>query len=157
MEYISGGELFNYIVKNKRLSEFEASNFFSQIINAVEEIHKNKICHRDLKPENILLSSDNKILKIIDFGLSNEYVDYLTTPCGSPCYAAPEMVRGKKYNGLYIDIWACGIILFAMVYGYLPFDDKDNEKLFHKILKCNLTFPPNEKIFISNECKDLIK
>ncbi len=157
MEYISGGELFNYIVKNKRLTELESSFFFNQIINGLEEIHKYHICHRDLKPENLLLTSDNKIIKIIDFGLSNEYIDYLNTPCGSPCYAAPEMIKGRKYNGLSIDIWACGIILFAMVYGFLPFDDKDNEKLFNKILKCNLVFPPNDKIYVSNECKDLIK
>ena len=157
MEYISGGELFNYIVKNKRLSESESSFFFNQIIKGIEEIHKYNICHRDLKPENLLLTSENKILKIIDFGLSNEYSDYLSTPCGSPCYAAPEMIKGRKYNGLSIDIWACGIILFAMVYGFLPFDDKDNEKLFGKILKCNLVFPSNDKIYVSNECKDLIK
>ncbi len=157
MEYVSGGELFNYIVKNKRLTELESSFFFYQIIQGVEEIHKYHICHRDLKPENLLLTSDKKTIKIIDFGLSNEYIDYLNTACGSPCYAAPEMIKGRKYNGLSIDIWACGIILFAMVYGYLPFDDKDNEKLFSKILKCNLVFPPNDKIYVSNECKDLIK
>lgn len=155
MEYAPGGELFNYIVKNEKISENESSYFFSQIIHGIEEIHKKKICHRDIKPENLLLTS-NKIIKIIDFGLSNEYDKYLSTPCGSPCYASPEMIHGVKYNGLSVDLWASGIILFAMICGYLPFDDKNNEKLFQKILQCKVEFPPKEETKISDECKDLI-
>ena len=156
MEYVSGGELFNYIVDHDKLSEKEASFFLVQIINGIKEIHKKNICHRDIKPENLLLTEE-KIIKIIDFGLSNEYTDYLTTQCGSPCYAAPEMIRGMKYNGLMIDLWACGIILFAMLCGYLPFDDKDNNILFRKILQCKLEFPSEEETKLSNEAKDLIK
>ena len=74
------------------------------------------------------------------------------TPCGSPCYASPEMVAGKKYNGIKIDIWSTGIILYAMLCGYLPFEDKDNEILFKKILECKIEFPDN----LSNMVKDLI-
>ena len=155
MEYISGGELFNYIVINEKLNEKEASFFFCQLINGIKEIHKKKICHRDIKPENLLLT-EKKLIKIIDFGLSNEYVDFLSTQCGSPCYAAPEMIRGKKYNGLLIDLWACGIILFAMLCGYLPFDDKDNNILFRKILQCKVEFPDEKETFLSKEAKDLI-
>ena len=156
MEYVTGGELFNYIVNNEKLSEKEASFFFVQLIYGIKEIHTKKICHRDIKPENLLLT-ENKIIKIIDFGLSNEYSDFLTTQCGSPCYAAPEMIRGMKYNGLMIDLWACGIILFAMLCGYLPFDDRDNNILFRKILQCKLEFPNENETLLSDEAKDLIK
>ena len=155
MEYVPGGELFNYIVKNKRLTENEASFFYSQIIHIIQEIHKHKICHRDLKPENLLLTQ-NKTIKIIDFGLSNEYIDYLMTPCGSPCYASPEVIKGMKYSGLGIDLWASGIILFSMLCGYLPFDDKNNDVLFKKILKCKIEFPKNNNVIISEKAKDLI-
>jgi 5'-AMP-activated protein kinase, catalytic alpha subunit len=97
---------------------------------------------RDLKPENLLICED-KLLKIIDFGLSNTYSDeeLLKTPCGSPCYAAPEMLKGKKYNGLQIDIWSTGIILYAMINGFLPFEDENNTILYKKIIECNLQFP----------------
>ena len=156
MEYVSGGELFNYIVKNKRLNENETSFFYSQIIHIIQEIHKHKICHRDLKPENLLLTQ-NKTIKLIDFGLSNEYEDYLYTPCGSPCYASPEVIKGLKYSGLAIDLWASGIILYSMLCGYLPFDDKNNDNLFRKILKCRIEFPTKKNLIISENAKDLIK
>ena len=153
MEFVPCGELFNYIVEKERLKEKEASFFYSQIIHGLSEINKKRICHRDIKPENLLLNK-KKIIKIIDFGLSNEYIDTLDTQCGSPCYAAPEIIRGNKYNGLMVDLWASGIILFAMLFGFLPFDDKDNNILFRKILECNLEFPKN--IEVSKEAKDLI-
>ena len=154
MDYCSKGELFDYIVKKTKLTEEETSFFFYQIINAIEYIHKKNIVHRDLKPENLLLTENNKI-KIIDFNLSNYFYknNLLSTPCGSPCYAAPEMVSGKKYNGFKTDIWAIGIILYAMSCGYLPFEDSDNEILFQKILECDLEFPN----FLSFECIDIIK
>ena len=155
MEYISGGELFNYLVEKGHLDELETSFFFSQLIHGIEEIHKHKICHRDLKAENLLIT-ENKTLKIIDFGLSNEYIDTLSSACGSPCYAAPEMIRGKKYYGLGVDLWAAGIILFAMLYGYLPFDDSNNEILFRKILECKIDFPSEDEIHISDNAKNLI-
>ena len=155
MEYCEGGELFNYIVKKRRLSEEESSFFFYQIINGLEYIHSLNMVHRDLKPENLLLTKDH-ILKIIDFGLSNYFYDkndLLSTPCGSPCYASPEMVSGKKYNGFKVDIWSTGIILYAMLCGFLPFEDKNNEILFKKIRRCKLEFPH----YISLISKDLIK
>ena len=155
MEYASGGELFNYINEHKRLTEEEASLFFTQLIYGVKEIHKKKICHRDIKPENLLIS-EKKIIKIIDFNLSKEYSDMLSSQTGSPCYAAPEVIKGMKYNGLMIDLWACGITLFGMICGYLPFDDKDNNIVFQKILECNIIFPDEKKIKVSSEAKDLI-
>ena len=156
MEYCEGGELFNYIVKNRRLSEEESAFFYYQLINGLEYIHSLGIVHRDLKPENLLLTSEH-LLKIIDFGLSNYFKegqkDLLSTPCGSPCYASPEMVGGNKYNGFKIDIWSSGIILYAMLCGYLPFEDKDNDVLFEKILECKLVYPK----YITNTSKDLIE
>ncbi len=153
MEYCKGGELFNYIVKKDYLSEEESSFFFYQIVNGLEYIHSKGIIHRDLKPENLLLTSNHK-LKIIDFGLSNFFdgKKLLSTPCGSPCYASPEMVSGENYNGFYSDVWALGIILFAMTCGYLPFEDKDNEVLFQKIINCDIELPEH----LSFLCKDLI-
>lgn len=154
MEYASGGELFEYIVKRKRLQEEQACRFMQQIVSGVEYIHKNRICHRDLKPENLLLDEQNNI-KIVDFGLSNIYKEgeTLKTACGSPCYAAPEMIAGKKYHGLNSDLWSCGIILYAMTCGYLPFEDPNTSKLYKKILNCDFLIPG----FISKASKDLIK
>jgi 5'-AMP-activated protein kinase catalytic alpha subunit len=96
------------------------------LVSAIEYIHKVGICHRDLKPENILLDHHNNI-KLIDFGLSNMYKhgDTLKTACGSPCYAAPEMIKGERYLGLNADIWSSGVVLFAMVCGFLPFEDSN--------------------------------
>ena len=153
-EYISGGELFSYIINEERLNEQQSSFFLYQIINAVNEIHKKNICHRDIKPENILLDEKKQFLKLIDFGLSKKYSGYLSTPCGSPSYVAPEMIKGLIYDSLFVDIWSCGILLYGMIFGFLPFDDQNNEILFSKILNNNIEFPNN--IIISNECRDLI-
>ena len=110
MEYIQGIELFEYINYKHYLSEFESCNFFQQIISGIEYLGKIKVVHRDLKPENLLITN-NGTIKIVDFGLSNTYFTekYLTTACGSPCYAAPEMIKGKKYLGLGVDIWSSGL------------------------------------------------
>lgn len=152
MEYCEGGELFHYIVKKRNLSEEETSFFFYQIINGLEYIHSDNVVHRDLKPENLLITKEYR-LKIIDFGLSNYFnKTLLTTPCGSPCYASPEMVLGKKYNGFMIDIWSVGIILYAMICGYLPFEDKENKVLFKMISECKIVFPHH----VSHLVKDII-
>ena len=154
MEFCENGELFNQIVKKRRLDENESAYYYFQLINGLEYIHSKNIVHRDLKPENLLINKKN-ILKIIDFGLSNYYKDnnFLSTPCGSPCYASPEMIAGKKYDGNLIDVWSSGIILFAMLCGYLPFDGLTNEILFKKILKCKIEYPK----FLSNTTIDLLK
>lgn len=135
MEYAAGGELFDYIVGKDRLSEKEACKFYLQIVNGIEYLHKQGIAHRDLKPENLLLDYE-KNLKIVDFGLSNQYKDgeTLVTACGSPCYAAPEMIAGKRYKGIDVDIWSSGVTLYAMLVGYLPFEDPNTCLLYKKII-----------------------
>lgn len=153
MEFAAGGELFDYIVSKQRVDEKEACSFFQDIISGVEYISRLNIVHRDLKPENLLLDYDNSI-KIVDFGLSNTYKngELLKTACGSPCYAAPEMIAGKKYNGTQVDIWSCGVILFALICGYLPFEDPNTSNLYKKILSADYKIPS----FISKDGKDLI-
>ena len=142
MEYCEKGELFDYIVNKERLNPVEASLFFYQLINGVEYIHKQGFAHRDLKPENLLLTKE-KILKIIDFGLCHDFdgENYLTTKCGSPSYAAPEILKGFPYDGFKTDIWCCGIILYAMLCGYLPFDGDNNQEIFQSIVECKPEFP----------------
>ena len=161
MEYAEGGELFNYIIEKGSLTEDECRNIFQQIIDGIYYLHRMGICHRDLKPENILFDTkEKKRIKIIDFGLSNLYIysdkkkDFLETPCGSPGYAPPEMILGEKYDGIMTDIWSCGIILYAMMFGCLPFDDYDEEKLYRKIIEGKYEYPND--ITISEEAKNFI-
>ncbi|KAK2462906.1 hypothetical protein APHAL10511_005104 [Amanita phalloides] len=143
LEY-AGGELFNYIVHNGRLPEPRARRFFQQIISGIEYSHRLKIVHRDLKPENVLLD-DGLNVKIADFGLSNEISDgdFLTTSCGSPNYAAPEVIRGGVYAGPEIDVWSSGVILYVMLCGRLPFEDEDVQVLFSKISQGSFHLPSN--------------
>ncbi|KAF4390793.1 hypothetical protein G4B88_015683 [Cannabis sativa] len=146
MEYVKSGELFDYIVEKGRLQEDEARNFFQQIISGVEYCHRNMVVHRDLKPENLLLDSKCNV-KIADFGLSNIMRDghFLKTSCGSPNYAAPEVISGKLYAGPEVDVWSCGVILYALLCGTLPFDDENIPNLFKKIkahLPRYLAVPP---------------
>ena len=147
MEYSSGGELFDYIVQHQRLTEKQACKFYQELIAGIEYLHKSGVCHRDLKPENLLLDYDRS-LKLVDFGLSNMYErgETLKTACGSPCYAAPEvtfsrfnvqMIAGKRYNGLQTDVWSSGVVLFAMICGYLPFEDPKTSCLYKKILNAD--------------------
>ena len=153
IEYSSGGELFDYIVERKRLSEKEARRFFQQILSGVEYLHKHMIAHRDLKPENLLLDEHSNV-KIADFGLSNCMRDgwFLKTSCGSPNYAAPEVISGKLYAGPEVDIWSCGVILYALLCGTLPFDDESIPYLFKKI-KGGIYILPS---YLSDLSKNLI-
>lgn len=153
LEYIEGGELFDYLIKKGRLLEFEAIGYFKQIIHGIGYLHQFNICHRDLKPENLLLDF-NKNIKIADFGMAALEVDtkLLETSCGSPHYASPEIVAGQNYHGAPSDIWSCGIILFALLTGHLPFDDENIRKLLLKVQNGKFIMPKD----LSPEAKDLI-
>ena len=155
MEYIEGRDLFQYIYSLQRLSELKASQLFRQLIACLEYIHTLGIVHRDIKPENILLNKQKTILKLVDFGLSNSYKhgDLLKTACGSPCYAAPEMISGKEYDGFYSDLWSCGVVLYCMLVGKLPFDDEDIKVLYYNIKSANYYMPP----FLSNVSQDILR
>lgn len=124
IDYADKGELFDYIATKHRLEEAEAMGFFRQMLSAIGYCHSFNICHRDLKPENILLTSEG-IIKIADFGmaaLQQTATHRLDTSCGSPHYAAPEVISGGKYAGDKADIWSMGVILYATLSGTLPFD-----------------------------------
>lgn len=133
MELANRGELYEYI-QNNALEESEAKRFFRQIIDGVEAAHFNLVAHRDLKPENILLDSGLNV-KIADFGLSNLMKDgkFLKTSCGSLNYVAPEIISHKNYEGTSIDVWSCGIILYTLLFGVLPFDEEVISILYKKI------------------------
>ena len=153
MEYVEKGELFDYIVAQGRLQEREARRFFQQIVSGVEYCHHHRVVHRDLKPENLLLARDNSV-KIADFGLSNLMRDgeFLHTSCGSPNYAAPEVICGSLYAGPEVDVWSCGVILYALLCGTLPFDDENIPNLFKKIKNGLYTLPG----YLSDLARDLI-
>lgn len=154
LEYIDGGELFDHIVKHGVLKEDAARYIFQQIICALEYCHHFLVAHRDLKPENILLGPKLQV-KLIDFGLSNIMKDgeFLTTSCGSPNYAAPEVISGKLYFGPEVDVWSCGVILYALLCGCLPFDEESIPGLFNKIKKGQYQIPPH----ISRGARELIQ
>ncbi|KXN90425.1 Fatty acyl-CoA synthetase and RNA processing-associated kinase 1 [Leucoagaricus sp. SymC.cos] len=163
IEYASGGELFDHILAHRYLKERDAAKLFSQLISGVWYIHQRKIVHRDLKLENLLLDRNRNVI-ITDFGFANRFEhkadDLMQTSCGSPCYAAPELVISEGlYVGSAVDIWSCGVILYAMLAGYLPFDDDpanpdgDNINLLYKyIVSTPLSFPD----YISADARDLL-
>ncbi|XP_065911575.1 maternal embryonic leucine zipper kinase-like isoform X2 [Dysidea avara] len=137
LEYCSGGELFDYIEAKQRLKEIEARSFFRQIVSAIRYVHSQGFCHRDLKPENLLLDEHSNI-KLIDFGLAAEPQTIeapLGTLCGSPTYAAPEVIKGGPYIGPEADAWGLGVLLYVLLNGFLPFDDDHTPKLYDLIMK----------------------
>ncbi|XP_046667192.1 LOW QUALITY PROTEIN: maternal embryonic leucine zipper kinase-like [Homalodisca vitripennis] len=144
MEYCSGGELFDHIVQCSRLSEMESRSFFRQILSAVAYLHSKGYVHRDIKPENVLLDKD-QCVKLIDFGLCAKpcpAIDsYLETACGSPTYAAPELIKGDKYLGEAIDVWSMGVMLYALLCGCLPFESDKIDVLYKQIVSGKYNAP----------------
>ncbi|KAK7284024.1 hypothetical protein RIF29_13775 [Crotalaria pallida] len=157
MELVTGGELFDKIVQSGRLKEDEARKYFQQLICAVDYCHSRGVFHRDLKPENLLLDAGG-VLKVSDFGLSAlpqqvREDGLLHTTCGTPNYVAPEVIQDKGYDGAKADLWSCGVILYVLMAGYLPFEDSNLISLYKKIFKANFTCPP----WFSTSAKNLIK
>lgn len=145
MEYVGGGELFAKVSRGK-LKEDVARKYFQQLISAVDFCHSRGVSHRDLKPENLLLD-ENENLKISDFGLSAlpeqlRHDGLLHTQCGTPAYVAPEVLRKKGYDGSRADIWSCGVILYALLSGFLPFRNENLMSMYTKVLRAEFQFPP---------------
>lgn len=157
MEFVTGGELFDKIASKGRLKEDEARKYFQQLINAVDYCHSRGVYHRDLKPENLLLDASG-VLKVSDFGLSAlpqqvREDGLLHTTCGTPNYVAPEVINNKGYDGAKADLWSCGVILFVLMAGYLPFEESNLVALYKKIFKADFTCPS----WFSSSAKKLIK
>jgi len=153
MEYVPGGDLYSLIEQRGRLVEPEAQQLFQQTLSAVDYCHKNQVTHRDLKPENILLDEHGRV-KLGDFGLANLMRDgeFFKTSCGSPNYAAPEVISGKAYSGAEVDVWSCGVVLYALLAGALPFDEARLPALYEKIKTGQYHMPYH----FSDPVKDLI-
>ena len=155
MEYVKGGELFAKVLKGK-LNEDMARKYFQQLVSAVDFCHSRGVSHRDLKPENLLLD-ENGDLKVSDFGLSAlpeqlRQDGLLHTACGTPAYVAPEVLRKKGYDGAKADIWSCGVILYVLLAGYLPFQDENVMKMYRRVFKGVYEFPQ----WFSEDSKSLI-
>ncbi|KAI8812489.1 kinase-like domain-containing protein [Cladochytrium replicatum] len=155
LEHASGGELFDFVVKARGgVGDHRARTWMRQMIAAVGYCHERDVVHRDLKPENVLMDTNGNI-KIIDFGFSNVMKEgnLLETFCGSAAYAAPEMIAGKQYAGREVDVWSLGVILYVLVCGQLPWDDRNMSRMFVEIMSCKVKIPDE----ISAECRDLIR
>jgi len=159
MEHLAAGELYDHILQQGRLSEQEAARLFGQVVGAIQHCHQRGIVHRDLKPENILLTGSGD-LKLVDFGLANYFdvrADFATkslrTQCGSPHYAAPEILTGQKYSGPLADVWSLGVLLYAMVCGSLPFNARSIPALIKKIVEGRFKLPK----FLSPGAQHLIQ
>ncbi|CAB0013878.1 unnamed protein product, partial [Nesidiocoris tenuis] len=153
-EYACGGEIFDFMVKNGRISEREACKIFHQIVAAVSYCHSRNVVHRDLKAENLLLDA-NMNIKLADFGFSNNFEQgkMLMTWCGSPPYAAPELFLGVQYDGPKADIWSLGVVLYVLVCGSLPFDGDTLQLLKNKVISGKFRIP----FFMSADCEQLIR
>ncbi|RZB56417.1 CBL-interacting protein kinase 24 isoform C [Glycine soja] len=154
LEFVMGGELYDKIVQLGKLSENESRHYFQQLIDAVDHCHRKGVYHRDLKPENLLLDAYGN-LKVSDFGLSaltKQGADLLHTTCGTPNYVAPEVLSNRGYDGAAADVWSCGVILYVLMAGYLPFEEADLPTLYRRInaaeFVCPFWFSADTKSFI---------
>lgn len=157
LEYVNGGELFDKISGRGKLQEKHGRRIFQQLIDSVGYCHEKGVFHRDLKLENLLVDSKGSI-KVSDFGLSAlpRHVredGLLHTTCGSPNYVAPEILANRGYEGAAVDIWSCGVILFVILTGYLPFDDRNLVVLYQKIFKGDFEIPKS----LSSGAQDILK
>uniref|UniRef100_A0A0A8Y4C5 non-specific serine/threonine protein kinase n=1 Tax=Arundo donax TaxID=35708 RepID=A0A0A8Y4C5_ARUDO len=155
MEYARGGELFAKVARG-RLTEDHARRYFQQLVAAVAFCHTRGVAHRDLKPENLLLDEECR-LKVTDFGLAAlpeqlRHDGLLHTQCGTPAYVAPEVLRKRGYDGARADVWSCGVVLYVLLCGFLPFQHDNYAKMYQKIFKAEYQVPP----WVSSEARRLI-
>jgi len=161
LELVTGGELFDKILKKDHLPEEEAKSYFKQMLEAIKYLHDKDIAHRDLKPENILLKNETTdIIKLSDFGLSRvvDQASFMKTICGTPQYVAPEILQSAKTDGYgtACDLWSLGVILYVMLAGYQPFNDTKPGQLFEQIKSADFDFPDEHWGHISDSAKFLI-
>ena len=147
MELVTGGELFQHLIKHGKMTDDTARKLFRQLISALSCCHGLNICHRDIKPENVMLDEEGN-LKLGDFGyaqwmhcISDQTPGWVETSCGSPHYAAPEVIRGGRYVGMQADVWSSGVVLFALLTGGLPFDHENTRQLLKKVCEGNYSIP----------------
>jgi len=161
MELVTGGELFFKIVERGSYSERDASNIVRQIVSGVKYLHSLGIAHRDIKPENLLCSGEGNsmIIKIADFGLSKVFANgqQLETSCGTPDYAAPEVLTGDTVYDKSVDLWSVGVVTYVLLCGYPPFYANSQTMLFEKIIHAEYDFPEPEWNYISETAKNFIK
>lgn len=158
MEYVEGGELFHYIEECSGLEERESVYIFRQIVVALLYCHRLQIHHRDLKPENILLDRESRKIKLVDFGMAALQPEgkKLTTACGSPHYAAPEVIKNRPYDGAKADVWSCGVILYVMLTGMTPFNydaERNLQTMYEAIAAADYHMPP----YLHPEAQNLIR
>lgn len=177
MEYAAGGDMHQYIARQRCLSEDFGRWFFQQLVIAIDYCHKRGVVNRDIKLENILLDHGHQLLKICDFGFSKGGKDSLPKTCvGTPSYLAPEVLKNplvkRRYDGKKVDIWTCGVCLFVMLYGYYPFDDPydtsqdKTKRMLARIAGGKVDIPTHqvrqlhgglsEKVPVSEDCRELL-
>ena len=154
MELCAGGDLLNYVRKRRKLKEPQAKNIFKQIIEGIQYIHRKCVAHRDIKLDNILLDGKGQV-KIADFGVSKQVgsASKMREQCGTPAYIAPEILKNRNGYGVQCDLWSAGVVLYAMLYGTVPFKAQSMEELHSLILKGHYCL----KDEISVEARDLIR
>lgn len=160
MQYAGNGSLLEMIRKRSQIPEEEAKSIYRQLISAISYCHSKGIVHRDIKCENLLFDSNN-VLKIIDFGFGRHYDSQLPrkmseTYCGSYAYACPAILRGEPYDPRHADVWASGVVLYAMIFGRLPFDDGSITKLVRQVFE-KINFTTKRLQPVSDTCKACIQ
>nr|XP_002120588.1 SNF-related serine/threonine-protein kinase-like [Ciona intestinalis] len=156
LELGDGGDMFDYIMRHERgLHEDQAKEYFAQIVSAIAYCHKLHVVHRDLKPENVVFFESQGLVKLTDFGFSNQYQpgEKLSTSCGSLAYSAPEILLGEEYDAPAVDVWSLGVILYMLVCGIAPFNEANDSETLTNIMDCRYTVLEH----VSPQCQDLIK
>jgi len=157
MEFVKGGELYEALINEGPFSEEKTYEIFRQVVDAVIYLHRNGIAHRDIKLENILWTEASKQLKLTDFGLAKSVVlddvEFMSTPCGTPSYVAPEIIKGEHYTQS-VDLWALGVVLYLLLFCKYPFTGDSLSEIYSNIESGKVSFPP--EIDVGSDVRDLI-